>query len=168
MSASGLGLALSAESQLKNRPKFDLSVSPWGGRGQVGLSVGGRFSDSKPARAARLQSRVDRSRTTLVPIRLRALVLSAALLIACRSEPRTMQVEIAVGGMTCDSCVQAITHELGRLEGVESVKVDLEGGTAVVTYKEGAIDPATLEAEIEKIGYDAEPGSATVVEGAAK
>jgi Cu+-exporting ATPase len=78
-----------------------------------------------------------------------------------------MQVEIAVGGMTCDSCVQAITHELGRLEGVESVKVDLDGGTAVVTYKEGAIDPATLETEIEKIGYEAEPGEAKPVAGAA-
>lgn len=103
-----------------------------------------------------------------MPIRLRALVLSVGLLIACRGEPRTMQVEIAVGGMTCDSCVQAITHELGRLEGVESVKVDLDGGKAVVTYKEGIVDPAELETEIEKIGYDAEPGQARAVEGAAK
>jgi hypothetical protein len=41
--ATGLGLALSAESQLRNRKRFDLSVAPWGGRGQAGLSVAGRF-----------------------------------------------------------------------------------------------------------------------------
>ncbi len=41
--ATGLGLALSAEGQLRNRPKFDLSVAPWGGRGQAGLSLAGRF-----------------------------------------------------------------------------------------------------------------------------
>jgi hypothetical protein len=41
--ATGLGLALSAESQLRNRAKFELSVAPWAGRGQAGLSLGGRF-----------------------------------------------------------------------------------------------------------------------------
>ncbi|MFO7565382.1 MAG: hypothetical protein R6X02_22255 [Enhygromyxa sp.] len=41
--ATGLALALSGESQLRNRPKFEASVAPWGGRGQAGLSVLGRF-----------------------------------------------------------------------------------------------------------------------------
>jgi hypothetical protein len=44
LGAVGLGLALSAESQQQhNRRAFDLSVSPWGGHGQAGMSVGGRF-----------------------------------------------------------------------------------------------------------------------------
>lgn len=95
------------------------------------------------------------------PAALRVFVLSAALsLAACRGEPRVMTVEIAVDGMTCDSCVQAITHELGRLEGVREVAVDLEGGKATVTFTEGKIDPAKLEQAIEKIGYDATPGEA--------
>jgi hypothetical protein len=34
---------MSAEGQLRHRKKYDLSVSPWGGRGQAGLSLGGRF-----------------------------------------------------------------------------------------------------------------------------
>ncbi len=89
---------------------------------------------------------------------LRALVLCAALLTACRGEPRVMRVEIAVDGMTCDSCVQAITHEVGRLEGVRSVEVDLEGGKATVTYAEGQTDPGTFEQTIEKLGYEANPG----------
>jgi hypothetical protein len=41
--AGGLGLALSAESQLRHQKKFALSVAPWGGRGQAGLSIAGRF-----------------------------------------------------------------------------------------------------------------------------
>ena len=67
----------------------------------------------------------------------------AALLLACR-QPRTMQVEIAVSGMVCDSCVQGITYELGRLEGVQSVNVDLESGKATVVYTEGEIEVAPL------------------------
>jgi len=100
-----------------------------------------------------------------VPARavLRSLVLGAALLLACRGEPRVMQVEIAIDGMTCDSCVQAITHELSRLEGVRSVEVDLDGGKATVTFTEGQGDPATFEQAIETIGYQATPGEAAPV-----
>lgn len=72
-----------------------------------------------------------------------------------------MQVEIAIEGMTCDSCVQAITHELERLEGVRSVEVDLERGQARVTFVEGESEPAALERAIEKIGYQATPGEAS-------
>jgi copper ion binding protein len=88
------------------------------------------------------------------------MLLCAALsLAACRSEPKVMQVEIAVEGMSCESCVQGITHEVGRLEGVQSVEVDLENGKAVVVYAEGVIEPATLEQTIEGLGYTATPGS---------
>ena len=90
--------------------------------------------------------------------------LCVALLFACRGEPQTMRVELAVTGMTCESCVQAITHEVGRLEGVRSVEVDLDAGTAMVTYEQGAIEPAAIEQVIEKIGYEAEPGVATVID----
>jgi hypothetical protein len=44
LAAVGLGLGMSAEGQLHQRRRsFDVSVSPWGGRGQAGLSLGGRF-----------------------------------------------------------------------------------------------------------------------------
>ncbi|PRQ03531.1 Copper-transporting P-type ATPase [Enhygromyxa salina] len=96
--------------------------------------------------------------------RLPALALATVLLIACKAEPRVMQVEIAVEGMTCESCVQGITYELERLEGVRSVEVDLDGGKATVTYTEGAAEPAGIEEVIEKIGYEAEPGEAVAVD----
>ena len=43
LSTAGLGLALSGEGQLRARRKLDFSVAPYGGRGQLGLSIGGRF-----------------------------------------------------------------------------------------------------------------------------
>lgn len=89
-----------------------------------------------------------------------ALLLAAGLTLACKGEARTLQLEIAVDGMTCESCVQAITHELGRLEGVKSVEVDLDGGKAVVVYTEGAVEPASFEQTLEEIGYEAELGEA--------
>lgn len=70
-----------------------------------------------------------------------------------------MRVEIAVDGMVCDSCVEGITYEVGRLEGVRSVEVDLDAGKAVVVYAEGVIEPAALEQKIEALGYGATPGS---------
>jgi copper ion binding protein len=95
-----------------------------------------------------------------MPVGSRAMLLCAALsLWACRSEPRLMRVEIAVEGMTCESCVQGITHEVGRLEGVESVEVDLASNTAVVVYAEDKIEPAELEQTIEALGYGATLGS---------
>jgi hypothetical protein len=41
--AVGMGLGLSAESQRKHHKKYEMAVSPWGGRGQAGLSLSGRF-----------------------------------------------------------------------------------------------------------------------------
>ncbi|MCA9680876.1 MAG: heavy-metal-associated domain-containing protein [Myxococcales bacterium] len=100
-----------------------------------------------------------------MPRRLRPLLSALVLLVlsatlsACKAEPRTMVVEIDVQGMTCDSCVQAITHEVGLLEGVNNVAVDLEGHKATVTFTEGAVELAAIEQTIERIGYEAEPGT---------
>lgn len=83
---------------------------------------------------------------------------SLALLLwvgACRGEPRTLSQELSVSGMVCDSCVQGITYEVGRIEGVHSVVVDLEAGRATVVFTEGAIEPAAIEAAIDNMGYEA-------------
>ena len=95
--------------------------------------------------------------------RLLPVALTAALLVACRGEPKVMRVEIAVEGMVCESCVEGITYELERIEGVQTASVDLESGKATVTYAEGSTDPAALEQTIEKLGYGATPGEATPI-----
>jgi hypothetical protein len=43
VAATGLGLALSAESQLRHQRRYRLDLAPWAGAGQAGLTLGGRF-----------------------------------------------------------------------------------------------------------------------------
>lgn len=81
-------------------------------------------------------------------------LLALALLFACR-EPRVMEVKLHVEGMTCESCVEGISYELGRLEGVRSVVVDLDGGSAKVVFTEGEIDERAIESAIDDMGYEA-------------
>lgn len=44
-----------------------------------------------------------------------------------------------VTGMTCDHCVKAVTDEVLTLDGVDSVKVDLDSGRLEVT-SDGPVD----------------------------
>lgn len=57
-----------------------------------------------------------------------------------------------VTGMTCGHCVAAVTEEVSAIEGVESVEVDLETGTVVVT---AATDPTReqMAAAVDEAGY---------------
>ncbi|WAO87371.1 Hypothetical protein NCS54_00467700 [Fusarium falciforme] len=62
---------------------------------------------------------------------------------------------LAVRGMTCAVCVNAITDELGRLEGVVDAVVSLVSNSATVTFDGGnARVPQIVEA-IEDLGYEA-------------
>ncbi len=57
-----------------------------------------------------------------------------------------------VSGMSCQHCVNAITSEVGAVDGVAGVEVDLAAGTVRVT---GArLDEAALRAAIDEAGYE--------------
>jgi len=58
-----------------------------------------------------------------------------------------------VVGMTCGHCVQSVTNELSKLEGVASVDVDLAAGTATVE-SEAPLDRADVEAAIDEAGFE--------------
>ena len=61
-----------------------------------------------------------------------------------------------VTGMTCEHCVNAVTSELGALDGVSAVGVDLvPDGISVVTVTSAAplSEPAVAEALDEAGGY---------------
>lgn len=58
-----------------------------------------------------------------------------------------------VAGMSCQHCVDAVTAEVGRLDGVEQVEVDLAAGTVAVRSAE----PLALEqvrAAVDEAGFD--------------
>lgn len=87
---------------------------------------------------------------------------SALLMVGCdKTEPQTVTFEVE--GMVCESCSEAITGKVSGLEGVTACTVDHEAGTAVVTFtpgegeldKDPAVAVATIEEEIESLGYEA-------------
>ena len=61
-----------------------------------------------------------------------------------------------VSGMTCDHCERAITEEIGRVPGVESITVDLASGSVSVTASR-SIDRADIAAAVDNAGYTLVP-----------
>jgi copper ion binding protein len=57
-----------------------------------------------------------------------------------------------VAGMTCGHCVASITKEVGKVEGVQLVKVDLETGRVTIT-SDVPVDPALVAAAVDEAGY---------------
>lgn len=80
---------------------------------------------------------------------------------AVGSAPVTAEVaasadqDIFVDGMTCDHCVRAVTEELGAVDGVDAVSVDLVvGGSSRVRIRTSApLDDAAVRAAVEEAGY---------------
>lgn len=70
---------------------------------------------------------------------------------AAAGETTTVQVE----GMTCGHCVSAVTEEVGKIDGVEQVSVDLvAGGLSTVTIgSAAAVDSEALRSAIDEAGY---------------
>ncbi|EOD64074.1 heavy-metal-associated domain-containing protein [Amycolatopsis vancoresmycina] len=58
-----------------------------------------------------------------------------------------------VTGMTCDHCVRSVTEEIGGIDGVTGVVVDLPTGK--VTVRSGtALDVADVRGAVEEAGYE--------------
>src|SRR5664279_6593504 len=67
------------------------------------------------------------------------------------------EIELPVGGMTCQGCVANITRGLTKLDGVGEATVNLVTKRATVR-PDGTVDPAALEeamkATITGLGYE--------------
>jgi len=59
----------------------------------------------------------------------------------------------AVKGMTCAHCVRAVTEEVGKLDGVAGVQVDLASGAVVVTSS-GELRLDEVRAAVDEAGYE--------------
>ena len=62
-------------------------------------------------------------------------------------------ITYSVPDVSCGHCRAAITDEVGAVEGVEAVHVDLD--TKLVTVSGNDLDDATLVAAIDAAGYEA-------------
>lgn len=58
-----------------------------------------------------------------------------------------------VKGMTCDHCVSAVTTEVGAIDGVTDVKVDLASGVVTVASAAPLDDQAVRDA-VDEAGYE--------------
>ncbi|MBW0128428.1 heavy-metal-associated domain-containing protein [Pseudonocardia oceani] len=62
------------------------------------------------------------------------------------------QSTYTVTGMTCDHCVASVTEEIGEIDGVQDVVVDLASGAVTVTSTE-PLDDERVRAAVEEAGY---------------
>jgi copper chaperone len=64
-----------------------------------------------------------------------------------------------VTGMTCEHCVAAVSEELGRIDGVSDVAVELNAGgvTPVTVTSAGPLEPGVLAAAVDEAGYELVP-----------
>ena len=58
-----------------------------------------------------------------------------------------------VTGMSCEHCVASVRDEVGKIEGVTGVAVDLASGVVTVNA-DGTVDPVAVTAAVEEAGYE--------------
>ncbi|RBQ22113.1 cation-transporting ATPase [Spongiactinospora rosea] len=61
-----------------------------------------------------------------------------------------------VSGMACGHCARFVSEEIERVPGVDTVTVDVGGGTVTVTG-DRALDVAEVRAAVEEAGYELVP-----------
>jgi copper chaperone CopZ len=57
-----------------------------------------------------------------------------------------------VTGMTCEHCAKSVTEEVGKIDGVESVAVDLPTG-AVTVLSASVLSEDAVRAAVDEAGY---------------
>jgi copper chaperone len=57
-----------------------------------------------------------------------------------------------INGMSCAHCVLSVREEVGELDGVEAVDVELETGRLIVTG--AGVEDAAVRAAVEEAGYE--------------
>lgn len=70
-------------------------------------------------------------------------------------DAKTMQVKLAVSGMSCAACVSKVQKAITSVPGVKQVQVDLAKQQAIVTVEADKCDEPALVKAVEKAGYGA-------------
>ncbi|MDW7652324.1 MAG: copper ion binding protein [Bacillota bacterium] len=64
------------------------------------------------------------------------------------------KLSLSVAGMSCNHCKMKIEKALKTLDGVEDASVNLEKGTADISYDAGKVSEDDLRAVIGDAGYE--------------
>lgn len=68
---------------------------------------------------------------------------------------RETERSYTVAGMTCGHCRAAVTEEVGAVEGVAGVEVDLASGR--LTVRGEGVEDAAVTAAVIEAGYEVRP-----------
>ncbi|NXO41350.1 ATP7A ATPase, partial [Locustella ochotensis] len=71
------------------------------------------------------------------------------------SQVSSAVLRLKVDGMTCHSCTSTIEGKLGKLQGMQKIKVSLDNKEAVVVYQPPLITPEEIKQQIEAAGFTA-------------
>jgi copper chaperone CopZ len=83
-------------------------------------------------------------------------ILTLGLLLAGTALAADQTAKFKVTGMYCDACQAKIQHALSKTDGVKNATVDLNSGSATVTFDDAKVKPQQIIEIIEKEGYKAE------------
>lgn len=75
------------------------------------------------------------------------------------STTATTRTTLRAEGFSCPSCVAKIEKQVGRLAGVESVKVHFASARIEVAHDEARVSVDDLVAAVAKAGYTARPAA---------
>ncbi|MCB9227086.1 MAG: heavy-metal-associated domain-containing protein [Chitinophagales bacterium] len=64
-----------------------------------------------------------------------------------------MQTTFNIQGMSCQHCVNNVKQAFEKMEGVNSVSVSLEKGTASISYDEHKADENTIKTALAETSY---------------
>lgn len=62
-------------------------------------------------------------------------------------------VKFQLEPLTCPSCIKKIEGKVGKIEGVEEVKVLFNSSKVKAVYDDSKISPEEMKEVIEKLGY---------------
>ena len=69
------------------------------------------------------------------------------------------QDKFDVGGMTCAACQAHVDRAVSKLDGVQSVAVNLLAGSMMVDYDPAQVTPDDICTAVDRAGYSASPVS---------
>uniref|UniRef100_A0A8B9NN62 Copper-transporting ATPase 1 n=1 Tax=Accipiter nisus TaxID=211598 RepID=A0A8B9NN62_9AVES len=71
------------------------------------------------------------------------------------SQASSVVLRLKVEGMTCHSCTSTIEGKIGKLQGIQRIKVSLDNREAVVVYQPHLITAEEIKHQIEAAGFTA-------------
>ena len=69
----------------------------------------------------------------------------------------TIEVQLAVEGVTCGACIQRIESAVRKLPGIVDARLNFTDRRLNVTWRDGALQPTRVFAELVRLGYRGHP-----------